>query len=117
MNSEIITMKTELVQVNANAFELTPLVLEGLGLVSADMAEIEQVAQRIQASNPSSVSEFGRDVAEHTSSYADSLLDQVRNSDLDVAGAKLTEVVSIALSCIPSAPSLTTLLSITCWPK
>lgn len=96
MNSEISSMKTELVQVSANAFELTPVVLEGLGLVSADLAEIEQVAQRIQASNPSSVSEFGRDVAEHTSSYADSLLDQVRNSDLDMAGAKLTEVVSIA---------------------
>lgn len=87
-------MKTELTQVST--FNLTPAVLEGLGLQTADLAEIEQVAQRIQAANPASVSEFGRDVAEHTSSYADSLLDQVRNSDLDEAGAKLTQVVSIA---------------------
>ncbi|MBD8828991.1 toxic anion resistance protein [Pseudomonas sp. CFBP 13602] len=87
-------MKTELAQVAK--FDLTPAVLDGLGLQSADLVEVEQVAQRIQADNPASVSEFGRDVAEHTSSYADSLLDQVRNSDLDAAGAKLTEVVTIA---------------------
>lgn len=87
-------MKTELIQ--TTTFELTPAVLSGLGLQSTDLAAIEQVAQRIQATDPASVSEFGRDVAEHTASYADSLLDQVRNSDLDEAGAKLTQVVTIA---------------------
>ncbi|MDP5168573.1 toxic anion resistance protein [Pseudomonas syringae] len=87
-------MKKQLPQVKD--FDLTPAVLDGLGLGSADLDEIEQIAQRIQVNNPSSVSEFGRDVAEHTSAYADSLLDQVRNSDLDTAGAKLSEVVKIA---------------------
>lgn len=42
-------------------------------------------------------------MAEHTSSYADSLLDQVRNSDLDDAGAKLSEVVAVAQSLNVSA--------------
>lgn len=44
-------------------------------------------------------------MAEHTSSYADSLLDQVRNSDLDDAGAKLSEVVAVAQSLNVSALS------------
>lgn len=94
MNMETNTMNTQMARLKT--FDLTPAVLDGLGLQSADLVEIEQVAQRIQANNPASVSEFGRDVADHTSSYADSLLDQVRNSDLDAAGAKLTEVVTIA---------------------
>lgn len=94
MNTETNSTKTELA--HSKTFDLTPAVLDSLGLQATDLVEIEQVAQRIQATNPASVSEFGRDVAEHTSSYADSLLDQVRNSDLDAAGAKLTEVVTIA---------------------
>src|SRR5690606_14174063 len=47
---------------------------------------------------PISVAQFGREVAEHTSSYTDSLLDQVRNTDLDAAGEKLSEVVAAAQS-------------------
>lgn len=78
------------------AFALDEPNLQALGLRTTDIAEIEQVARRITADNPQTVAEFGRDVAEHTSRYADSLLDQVRNSDLDEAGAKLTQVVSIA---------------------
>ncbi|MFC3938025.1 toxic anion resistance protein [Acidovorax facilis] len=70
--------------------------LRKLGLTAADLAEISQVAMRIQPENPLTVSEFGRDVGEHTSRYADSLLDQVRNRDLDVAGEKLSAVVHVA---------------------
>lgn len=70
--------------------------LRKLGLTAADQAEISQVAMRIQPENPLTVSEFGRDVGEHTSRYADSLLDQVRNRDLDVAGEKLSAVVHVA---------------------
>ncbi|MDN7880144.1 toxic anion resistance protein [Burkholderia aenigmatica] len=77
-------------------FALTPSNLEALGLKDADVPEIENVAQRIQPNNPLTVAEFGRDVAEHASRYADGLLDQVRNNDLDEAGAKLTQVVNIA---------------------
>ncbi|MGG5276358.1 toxic anion resistance protein [Pseudomonas syringae pv. coryli] len=77
-------------------FELNPVNLQGLGLQESDLAEVNQIALRIQSGNATTVAEFGRDVAEHTSRYADSLLDQVRNSDLDQAGAKLTEVVNVA---------------------
>lgn len=89
-------MKNALQTANANSFELTPVNLQGLGLKESDVAEVNQIALRIQSGNPVTVAEFGRDVAEHTSRYADSLLDQVRSSDLDEAGAKLTEVVNVA---------------------
>lgn len=91
-------MKHDLQTATAARFDLTPVNLQGLGLQEADVAEVKEVALRIQPSNPTTVAEFGRDVAEHTSSYADSLLDQVRSSDLDEAGEKLTQVVSIARS-------------------
>jgi uncharacterized protein YaaN involved in tellurite resistance len=75
---------------------LTPAGLRALGLREQDLPEIQAVAARIQADNPLTVSQFGREVAEHTSTYADTLLDQVRNKDLDDAGAKLSEVVAVA---------------------
>lgn len=78
------------------SFALTGETLKEYGLQEADIGQIQQVAERIQPDNPLSVAEFGRDVADHTSRYADGLLDQVRNSDLDEAGTKLTQVVSIA---------------------
>ena len=79
--------------------------LMALGLQEQDMPEIQALAARIQVDNPLTVAEFGREVAEHTSGYADSLLDQVRNSDLDEAGAKLSEVVSVAQALNVSALS------------
>ena len=72
--------------------------LQALGLQETDLPLIQQVASQIQADNPLSVADFGHDVSEHTSSYTDSLLDQVRNRDLDEAGARLTQVVAVAQS-------------------
>lgn len=89
----------------APTFDLTASNLNALGLREDDVAEVQQVALRLQPTNPLSVAEFGRDVAEHTSRYADGLLEQVRNSDLDEAGAKLTKVVNIAREMNVSALS------------
>lgn len=75
---------------------LSPAELEGFGLSESDLAEVEQVARRIQSDNPASVSEFGRDVADHTSGYADTMLGQLHSSDLDEAGSKLAQVLNIA---------------------
>jgi uncharacterized protein YaaN involved in tellurite resistance len=79
---------------------ITPYVinateLEKFGLRQEDESEIQAVAERIDASNPDTVYQFGRDVAENTAAYADSLLEQIRNKDLDDAGSKLTEVVNL----------------------
>lgn len=75
---------------------ITATELQALGLKEQDIPEIQAVAERIQSDNPLSVAEFGRAVADHTSNYADGLLDQVRNRDLDDAGAKLTQVLTVA---------------------
>lgn len=70
--------------------------LAELGLTAEDLPAVREVADRINPSDPMSVAEFGRDIAEHTSKYADELLSHVKNKDLDEAGAKLGQVVAIA---------------------
>lgn len=75
---------------------LMPAGLTELGLRETDIEEIRRVALTLRPENPSSIAEFGRDVAEHTAQYTDSLLAQVNNSDLNEAGGKLTKVVEIA---------------------
>lgn len=72
--------------------------LSELGLVEGDIAEIQLLAQSIQANNSMSVAEFGRDADHQSGNFADELLDQIRNSDLDSAGAKLNEVLTVARS-------------------
>lgn len=72
--------------------------LEKLGLAPSDVPRIYEVAERMLITDPKSVAEFGREVSEHTSKYTDDMLTQVRNSDLDGVGAKLTEVVNVARS-------------------
>lgn len=80
----------------ATPFELNNQTLKDLGLQDTDVEEIHSVAESINPDNPLTVSQFGRDAADHTSEYVDELLEQVRNTDLKVAGQKLTEVVSVA---------------------
>lgn len=70
--------------------------LKNLGLSINDVSEIDRVACSIDHEKPITISQFGRELADHTTEYADSLLDQVRNSDLNEAGDKLTQVVTIA---------------------
>ncbi|MFN9474195.1 toxic anion resistance protein [Acidovorax sp.] len=89
---------TELTHEIEQTSELATSKLAELGLQASDTAEILSVAQRINLDAPNTIAEFGRDVAEHTSQYADNLLDQVKNGDLDDAGAKLAQVVSVARS-------------------
>ena len=72
--------------------------LKAVGLSQGDLPAIAGLAAKIDSRNPISVAEFGRDVAEHTSRYADTLLEQVRSSDLDETGTKLNQVVLAAKS-------------------
>ncbi len=77
---------------------LDEAALKAVGLNNSDLPVIAGLAAKIDSRNPISVAEFGRDVAEHTSRYADSLLEQVRSTDLDETGAKLNQVVLAAKS-------------------
>lgn len=79
--------------------------LKAVGLSQSDLPAITGLAAKIDSRNPISVAEFGRDVADHTSRYADTLLEQVRSSDLDETGTKLNQVVLAAKSLNLSALS------------
>ncbi|HDC4804117.1 TPA: toxic anion resistance protein [Enterobacter kobei] len=78
------------------AFTLTSAELEKFGLHERDEQEIKAVAECINADDPETVYSFGRAMGENIANYTDSLLDQVRNKDLDEAGAKLTEIINLA---------------------
>ncbi|EFH7156818.1 toxic anion resistance protein [Escherichia coli] len=89
-------MVTSTTRTEVAPFILTAEQLEQFGLHSNDGPKIQAVAERIDYANPDTVYQFGRDVAENTANYADSLLEQVRNKDLDEAGTKLTQIVELA---------------------
>lgn len=75
---------------------MTPESLGVLGLKPEDAPAIRELANRLNSDDPLTVSVFGRDIAEQTSSYSDELLSQVKNKDLDEAGEKLSRVIAIA---------------------
>jgi len=77
---------------------LTQPELKAIGLCEEDLPAVRELASKLDASNPLTISEFGREVSEHTSRYADNILSQINNKDLDEAGAKLTQVVRVARS-------------------
>ena len=96
-NAGVVLEQKDVVVANLSiATVLDEKSLQTLGVSQDDFPAVREIANRIEVDNPLSVSEFGREVSDHTSGYADGILDQVRNRDLDDAGAKLTQVVSIA---------------------
>lgn len=78
------------------AVALPDTELAQLGLSKDDIAEITRVASSIETGSRASVSEFGREIAEHTNGYTAALLSEVRNKDLGDAGEMLTKVVQLA---------------------
>lgn len=72
--------------------------LKALGLVPADLDQVEQIRASLTDLAPSNVQSFGREVATKTTHFSSELLEQVRNRDLDSTGDKLGEVVRIARS-------------------
>lgn len=101
MNTDIQDVSALL---NANgepANALVPMTgheLQAIGLTAADGPEIQRMVALIDANNPLTVDEFGKAVADHASGHIDGMLQQVRNRDIEVAGSKLTEVVTVARS-------------------
>ncbi|MBJ9986846.1 toxic anion resistance protein [Acinetobacter sp. S40] len=77
-------------------YEFERLNLKELGLKSEDFAQVLDAHQALADMTPSSVSEYGKDIATKTSSYTDELLNLVQNKDLDTTGQKLNEVVQVA---------------------
>lgn len=70
--------------------------MAAFGLSHNDQAAVQALADKLDENNPLSIAEFGHDVGEHTSSYTDELLEQVKNADLEDFGARLSLLVASA---------------------
>lgn len=72
--------------------------LATLGLIATDVAEVNSLAATLDVGRQETLFTFGREVAQHTAEYTDIMLGQVRATDLDTLGAKLTGIVTTAQS-------------------
>lgn len=72
--------------------------LAEIGLTPADLPAVAECASKFDASNPLSISQWGREIGSHTASYTDDLLAEVNSKDLGEVGAKLTKIVVTAKS-------------------
>jgi uncharacterized protein YaaN involved in tellurite resistance len=91
-------MNTSLQTTPTNATPLPAQQLEALGLETKDQAEVLALADQLDWSKRDSLMHFGRDAVQRSTEYADQMLSQVRASDLEGLGGKLTEIVSSAQS-------------------
>ncbi|MNF25498.1 TelA-like protein [compost metagenome] len=92
MQQEILTMSNQQQFLPA----LTGELISSLGLSDDDLPAIQQLADKIQIGFPATIADFGQNASASSVTLADELLTQVRSSDLDNAGDKLNQVVSIA---------------------
>ncbi len=64
--------------------------------VSAE--KVQALVAQLQTGSLAAIHAFGRDIGQHTAQHTDALLAQVKSKDLDVMGARLSEVVVAAKS-------------------
>ena len=93
-NSELSNSLNELVVNQEQRFE--QLNLKELGLQVQDFAEVMDAHQELADISTTVVAEYGKNIANKTSTYTDELLNLVQNKDLDATGQKLNEVVHVA---------------------
>ena len=72
------------------------LNLKDLGLQPQDFAEVMDAHKELADISTTAVAEYGKNIANKTSTYTDELLSLVQNKDLDTTGQKLNEVVQVA---------------------
>lgn len=72
------------------------LNLKDLGLQPQDFAEVMDAHKELADISTTAVAEYGKNIANKTSTYTDELLNLVQNKDLDATGQKLNEVVQVA---------------------
>lgn len=83
---------------NETSNALTATALQSIGLSLSDMNEIKAISESLQGGSASVIHAFGRDASKKSAAFADSLLEEVRNTDLDKTGKQLTDVVRVARS-------------------
>ncbi|MFW2161064.1 toxic anion resistance protein [Acinetobacter beijerinckii] len=72
------------------------LNLKELGLQPQDFSEVMDAHKELADISTTVVAEYGKNIANKTSTYTDELLNLVQNKDLDATGQKLNEVVQVA---------------------
>ncbi|WHP06484.1 toxic anion resistance protein [Acinetobacter corruptisaponis] len=93
-DSELIKSSSELKIRQEQRFE--QLNLKELGLQPQDFAEVMDAHKELADISTTVVAEYGKNIANKTSTYTDELLGLVQNKDLDTTGQKLNEVVQVA---------------------
>ncbi|MCU4367788.1 toxic anion resistance protein [Acinetobacter courvalinii] len=93
-DSELNKVAHELELKTEQRFE--QLNLKELGLQPHDLAEVMDAHKELAEMSPTVVAEYGKNIANKTSTYTDELLSLVQNKDLDNTGQKLNEVVQVA---------------------
>ncbi|EEW4238932.1 TPA: toxic anion resistance protein [Escherichia coli] len=91
-----MTTQTTATTTEIQPFIITPATLSQFGLRQEDEADIRALADTIDIASPDTVYEFGHSVAEHTSRYADELLEKMNRKNTGEAGKKLNEILSLA---------------------
>jgi len=93
-DSELSKVSHELELKPEQRFE--QLNLKELGLQPQDLAEVMDAHKELSEISTTVVAEYGKNIANKTSTYTDELLSLVQNKDLDSTGQKLNEVVQVA---------------------
>lgn len=93
-DSELSKVSHELELKTEQRFE--QLNLKELGLQPQDLAEVMDAHKELAEMSQTVVAEYGKNIANKTSTYTDELLSLVQNKDLDNTGQKLNEVVQVA---------------------
>ena len=92
--SELTQASTQVELKQEERFE--QLNLKELGLQLHDFAEVMDAHKELAEISTTVVAEYGKNIANKTSTYTDELLDLVQNKDLDATGQKLNQVVQVA---------------------
>lgn len=92
--SELTQASTQVELKQEERFE--QLNLKDLGLQPHDFAEVMDAHKELAEISTTVVAEYGKNIANKTSTYTDELLDLVQNKDLDATGQKLNQVVQVA---------------------
>ncbi|WP_277559869.1 toxic anion resistance protein [Acinetobacter beijerinckii] len=91
---ELNKVSNEIVLKEEQRFE--QLNLKELGLQPQDFSEVMDAHKELADISTTVVAEYGKNIANKTSTYTDELLNLVQNKDLDATGQKLNEVVQVA---------------------
>lgn len=78
------------------AAALPDMSFRGLGLSEADRPRVLELSRQLENPSPNTVHAFGRDASRRTAEFADTMLEEVRNTDLGKTGERLGDVVKLA---------------------